>query len=151
MHRNPHDGLESTKRRSAAFTVVELVVVIVVLGLLAAVALPHMGDAISSSKRATTRREMQIIIGAIVGDGSTNRSGYENDLGQLPPDLAALLQKPEDVPGLDRFTGLGWNGPYLQDNAENVTTDAWQIGYEYDSLGRTLTSNNPDSTIVMSF
>ena len=151
MRRDRHDSLESATGRAAAFTVIELVVVIVVIGLLAAVALPHMADVMSSSKEATTRREMQIIIGAIVGDGSTNRPGYENDLGTLPPNLAALVEQPEGASDFNRFTGLGWKGPYLRDNIEDISTDAWQIDYEYDSLGRTLTSNNPDSTIVMSF
>ncbi len=125
--------------------------VIVVLGLLSAVALPHLGDVISSGKESATRREMQIIIGAIVGDSQSERTGYENDLGAPPPDLEALVDPPEGVSAFDRFTGLGWNGPYLEDDIEAITTDAWGLDYEYDASARTLTSQNPENVIQMSF
>ena len=143
--------------RHHGFTLVELVIVIVTLGILAAVAIPRMGLLTESSKINATRDEMRRIKTAIVGDarvvagGEFINRGFEGDVGFAPSNLVDLVVKPDSIPVYDKFTRLGWNGPYLDSTGQNFLYDAWDIVYNYDAAARTITSTGADPDIVISF
>ncbi|HOD67028.1 MAG TPA: prepilin-type N-terminal cleavage/methylation domain-containing protein [candidate division Zixibacteria bacterium] len=122
----------------AGFTLIELVIVLVVIGIIGAVALRDMLRAIDDARLAQTRAELDQIAFAIAGnpalqaDGARSDFGYVGDVGALPPDLAALVANP----GL-----ASWRGPYLdfgiapsdRPSFGSPLSDAWDVPYAYTS------------------
>jgi type II secretory pathway pseudopilin PulG len=143
--------------RSDGFTLVELVIIIVTLGILAAVAIPKMGSMTENAKINSTKDEMRRIKTAIVGDaravsaGEYTNCGFEGDVGFAPSSLTDLTVKPDSVVTYDKFTRLGWNGPYIDSAGQNYLSDAWEVAYSYDAVARTITSTGPDPDIILSF
>ena len=139
------------------FTLIELVIIIVILGIVASVAIPRFGAFTESSKINATRDEMRLIKQAIVGNpavvsgGQYVDRGFEGDVGFPPSNLADLVRKPDSIPAYERISRIGWNGPYL-DSAGNIYLyDSWDSAYSYDPSARTLTAVGPDPDIVLSF
>lgn len=134
----------------SGFTLIELVIIIVVVGILATVAIPVLGGMIRSSKINATRHELLLLKTAIVGKADSGVSGYENDVGSPPPNLQGLAAKPAGVPDYDRFTRTGWNGPYVDSGNNDYLKDAWGVDYVYDQASRRITSvGGPDSITVV--
>ncbi len=131
------------------FSLIELLVVIVVLGIMAAAATKSMTGTIEDKRRNETEREMELLAKAIVGDpnliqnGRRSDFGYVGDVGAFPPNLQALAQNPGGY--------ASWHGPYLppgftQDSI-GFKLDAWGLPYAY-SGGLTITSTGGGSSIV---
>lgn len=141
-------------RRPAGFTLIELVVVILVLGIVASVAIPKFGQLSESAKVNATKDEMGRLKSAIVGatgpDGIP-RGGYEIDVGFPPNQLSDLAQKPDSVSVWDKFIGRGWNGPYIDSAGGEYQKDAWDSTYQFSVGARTITSVGSGSSIVLSF
>ncbi|MCB2201454.1 prepilin-type N-terminal cleavage/methylation domain-containing protein [bacterium] len=141
----------------SGFTLVELVIIIVTLGILAAVAIPRFADVAEGSRVTATRDELNKLKRAIVGDPSTTAGGeyvdrgFEGDIGHPPSALIDLIRKPDSIGTYDRLTRIGWNGPYI-DSAENkYLTDAWGNPYSYDPSVRRIASGGAgdgDSIVV---
>jgi len=141
----------------SGFTLIELVIIIVVLGIIAAVAIPKFGDLSENSKVGATKEEMLHIKRAIVGDpqvvagGEYINRGFEGDVGHVPGSLSDLVSKPDSVTNYDKFTRFGWNGPYIDSAGLEYLTDAWGQSYAYNSIARTITATGADPVIVISF
>lgn len=134
----------------SGFTLIELVIIIVVVGILATAAIPIMGNMLESSRTNATKREMLLFKSAIVGSAVTGIRGYENDVGSPPPNLQGLVTKPAGVANYDRFTKTGWNGPYVDSNNNDYLTDGWGVNYIYDFAGRSIISvGGPDTITVV--
>lgn len=138
------------------FSLVELVIVIVVLGILAAFAVPRFGSMSSSAKIAATKEEMTSLKRAIVGNPSAVSGGqyidrgFEGDIGFAPSRLQDLAIKPDSVAAYNQLTRLGWNGPYMDSAGGLYLKDAWGTNYVYDRPSRRLISigGAPDSIII---
>ncbi len=141
----------------SGFTLIELVIIIVVLGIIAAVAIPKFGDLTENSKINATKEEMLHIKRAIIGDpqvvsgGEYINRGFEGDVGHAPGSLTDLVSKPDSVSVYDKFTRLGWNGPYIDSTGLVYLNDAWGQNYTYNSSARTITATGADPDIVISF
>ncbi len=142
---------EASVRGNSGFTLVELVIIIMVLGVLAMVAVPRMGNIIGSSKTAATKDEMRLLKTALVGSAAKCLRGYENDVGSLPTNLTGLVTKPGGVADWNRFTKTGWNGPYIENNDGDYLKDAWNVDYIYSSASRNLKSVGSGDTITINF
>jgi general secretion pathway protein G len=110
------------RRRSdaAGFTLVELLVVLAILGLLVALAVPRVMRHLSSARIQTAHIQVQQLQSVL--------DIYKLDTGHYPSGeqgLAALVQRPaaETV----------WNGPYLQNKAS--LSDPWGHPYQYRQPG----------------
>ncbi|MBU8932877.1 MAG: prepilin-type N-terminal cleavage/methylation domain-containing protein [candidate division Zixibacteria bacterium] len=129
------------------FSLIELVIVIVVLGILLSMAMQSMEGLVKDARYTKNEREMEMLAHAIVGDpgmasgaGRTD-FGYVGDVGAFPANLQALYQDP----------GLGtWDGPYLPPGMTEDSTgfklDEWGTAYTY-SGGITITSTGSGTTI----
>ncbi len=113
------------------FTLVELVVIILVIGILAAIALLRVTPSLDNARLESTRLEMESLALAIVGNPLlyNNRTrtdfGYVGDIGDFPDSLADLA-----------FNCHGyatWDGPYIKEGLESgdYKRDAWQADYLY--------------------
>jgi general secretion pathway protein G len=107
------------RRRQAGFTLIEIMVVMVIIGLLMALVGPNL---IGRSEKAKTQAAaMQIErLGTVLDT-------FRLDIGRYPSTqegLQALVQRPS---GLER-----WDGPYLN---KGVPKDPWDRPYIYRSPG----------------
>ncbi|MDE2182801.1 MAG: type II secretion system major pseudopilin GspG [Alphaproteobacteria bacterium] len=110
----------SKLRSEAGYTLMELLVVLAILGLLAAIATPLMLHYLDSAKLRTARTEVANI--------SASLDLFKYDVGRYPTTregLAALLQAPPDVED--------WNGPYAK--KLDGFNDPWGHPYVYRSPG----------------
>jgi type II secretory pathway pseudopilin PulG len=128
---------------------IELVIVIIILGIIAGVAIRNMGGAISTAQVEHTKTELDNLATAIVGNpasyslGSRANFGYVGDVGALPPNLDALFQNPGGY--------STWNGPYIERGVKSTDfkKDAW--GADYVLAGTTLRSTGSGSNIDKQF
>jgi prepilin-type N-terminal cleavage/methylation domain-containing protein len=136
------------RRSHQGFSLIELLILIVVIGVMAAIAMQSMTVAVEDTRRMQTERKLETISEAIVGDpeimqnGARSDFGYVGDIGAFPPNLAALYTNP----------GLAlWKGPYVQidhvSDTVSYRTDAWGQAMSYLG-GITVTSPGHGSTIT---
>jgi prepilin-type N-terminal cleavage/methylation domain-containing protein len=139
------------------FTLVEIILVIVAIGIIAVVGIPRIGGLISDSRETVTKAELLELKKAIVGNSqlvsgnSLVSRGFEGDVGFAPSRLEDLAVKPDSVPVWDRIQRLGWHGPYIDTADSDYLTDAWGATYAYDGSARTITSIGSGSAISISF
>jgi general secretion pathway protein G len=101
------------------FTLLELLVVMVIIGLLAGYVGPKLFAQIGKSETKVTRAQIDALQKAL--------DQYRIDTGRYPSTeqgLATLVSRPADEPR--------WGGPYL---AKAVPADPWGRGYVYLSPG----------------
>lgn len=136
---------------------IELVIIIVVLGILAAVAIPRFADITESSKIAATQNEMLALKRAIVGNpqvvagGVHVDRGFWGDVGFVPQQLTDLAIRPGSVAVYDRLTGMGWNGPYIDAGSGDYLKDAWAADYILQYATRRIISVGGTDSVIISF
>ncbi len=101
-------------RRVQGFTLVELMVVIVIIGILAGVVVVNYSGRTEKAIEARTKVDFKAIEDAI--------ELFKGDTGQYPEKLDDLMENP----GFDR-----WSGPYLK----RLPLDYWEQTYIYEQLG----------------
>ena len=117
----------SAFRNPAAFTLVELLLVLVILGVLAGIVLPKFSGRTEQAR--VTAAQSQI---ATFG---TALDAFEVDNGYYPrgkDGLQALLVKPSDA--------QNWRGPYLEEKG-GIPNDPWGRPYFYECPGKHNTSS----------
>ena len=110
-------------RNRRGFTLIEILVVIIVLGLLAALVGPRILGRVSEAKSATARTQIELL--------GLGLDSYRLDNGGYPTTeqgLAALNEKPAGEP-----VPLNWRGPYLR---KAIPLDPWGRPYIYRSPGQ---------------
>lgn len=125
MHkrRQPEVGLVL----EGGFTLLEILVVVVIIGILAAFVAPSVFTRVGQAEAVAAKAQLQILITAL--------NMYRADNGSFPTaeqGLAALRQAPTTPP-----VPANWNGPYLEND---VPKDPWGREYVYKSPGE----HNPE-------
>lgn len=108
----------SARRRIAGFTLIELMVVLVILGLLGGLVGPRLFGNVDTSKIKTADAQIKMIRSAL--------HAYRLEVGNYPTTaegLSVLNTPPQQASTL-------WNGPYLEDD---LPLDPWQTPYRYES------------------
>jgi general secretion pathway protein G len=142
---------------SNGFTLIELVIVIIVLGIVAGVAIPKFSSLTEQSRISATKDEMLRLKEAIVGDprlvssGEYINRGFLGDVGYPPSRLSDLTVKPDSIPSYNAVTRIGWNGPYIDSSEQNYLKDAWGNKYGYSPASRTITSPGTTPNTVINF
>lgn len=106
-------------KNQRGFTLIELLIVMVILGLLAALVGPRMFGKVGTSKQKAAQAQISLF--------GTALDTYRLDVGKYPTTdqgLDALRRQPEDLPN--------WDGPYLP---KEIPLDPWGNPYEYRSPG----------------
>ncbi len=120
------------RNNERGFTLVELLVVMVILGLLASLVLPNFFRQGAKARVGVARSQIAQL--------GTALDAYALDTGRYPTDsegLEALLEAPGDA--------KNWDGPYLK---KSVPDDPWGNPYIYSTggslAGYVLLSNGAD-------
>ncbi|MCX5889986.1 MAG: type II secretion system major pseudopilin GspG [Deltaproteobacteria bacterium] len=111
--------MKEKPHRSAGFTLIELMIVLFILGLLAALVAPRLMGRVGKAKQKTAQAQIQMLATAL--------DLYHLDVGRYPTDeegLKSLYLKPESLPS--------WSGPYLD---KAVPKDPWARDYVYKYPG----------------
>jgi general secretion pathway protein G len=100
------------------FTLIELLIVMIILGLLAALVAPKMFQKVGSSKQKAAKAQISMI--------GTALDAYRLDVGSYP-------NSEEGLGALRKNPGHGaWDGPYL---SKEVPNDPWGRPYVYRAPG----------------
>ena len=100
------------------FSLIELMVVLVIMGLLAGLVGPRLFGKVDASKVKTSETQIKMLKGAL--------QTYRLDMGTYPTTaqgLAALQRAPGD-------SSKYWQGPYMDDE---LPMDAWNTPYQYQA------------------
>jgi general secretion pathway protein G len=111
-------------KNSKAFTLVELMLVVIIIGILVAMVVPRIAGRSEQARRAAAQADIDANL-AIALDL------YELDNGNYPTTeqgLDALIKAPTSAPVPEN-----WNGPYLK--KRKVPLDPWGRPYKYASPG----------------
>ena len=107
-------------RTQRAFTLIEMLLVLVILGIVAGIVVPKFSGKTEQARNAAARADISNL--------GTALDAYEVDLGTYPRGkngLQDLLQSPRDA--------SSWKGPYIKDQIPN---DPWGHPYIYESPGK---------------
>ncbi|MFA5807942.1 MAG: prepilin-type N-terminal cleavage/methylation domain-containing protein, partial [bacterium] len=131
---------------AGGFTLIEVIVVIAVISILAAMAVPYAVKIIDQSREEATKKQMEEIHRAILGDPKGPTAGYLGDMGALPANLSMLNTQGTQAGPTTGTLGVkyGWYGPYVKigysDNA-----------YRFDGWGSPLIYNSPGTGQITSY
>jgi general secretion pathway protein G len=117
--------------RASAFTLIELLLVLVILGVLAALVVPKFTNRSQQARETAAKADISNI--------ETALNAFEIDTGRFPSTdegLGALVSQPASV--------TSWRGPYLQ---RGIPKDPWGNEYEYRQPGQ----NNASGFDLLSY
>ncbi|PPD33559.1 MAG: hypothetical protein CTY19_07365 [Methylomonas sp.] len=159
----------ATRRRSygvgkqRGFTLLEMLLVIFLMALVASTGLMLTEGVEDQSKYDETKRRMELIRKAIIGDptrtvnGAPEISGFVADMGRLPECLRELLEAVDcGNPGTalpvwnqdpNSGIGAGWRGPYLSVMSDHDSVKRFRDGYgneDIDEDGAGIADDNDD-------
>jgi general secretion pathway protein G len=109
------------RRDDGGFTLLEMLVVLAIMGLLAAIIAPQVLKYLGTSRSQTAKVQIQNVDAAL--------QLFRLDVGRFPTQdegLNALVAAPPTAPG--------WNGPYLQKSQALI--DPWGSPYVYRIPGK---------------
>ncbi|UCH81894.1 MAG: type II secretion system major pseudopilin GspG [Nitrospiraceae bacterium] len=117
--------MRNSKRNVSAacqrgFTLIELMVVMIILGLLAALVVPKMFGKLETAKTNAAYAQIELF--------GTALDSYRLDVGKYPSSSEGLESLISPVSGAEE-----WNGPYLRKN--EIPLDPWGNPYIYESPG----------------
>lgn len=111
--------MKDRRKRQQGFTLIELLIVMVIIGLLAALVGPRMFGKVDESRQRSAKAQISLF--------ETALDTYRLDTGKYPSTedgLEALRVKPS---GVER-----WDGPYLN---KEIPKDPWGHDYIYQCPG----------------
>ncbi|MDA0322591.1 MAG: type II secretion system major pseudopilin GspG [Verrucomicrobia bacterium] len=113
--------------RHAGFTLIEVLLVVVIIGILIGVAAPKLSGRVKQAQVQGTRQSIRNVSLAL--------DTFEVDIGHYPSSIQNLLTSSGEN---------NWNGPYLKDG--RTPQDAWGVDLQYALEGDAykLRSAGPD-------
>ncbi|MBI4372787.1 MAG: type II secretion system major pseudopilin GspG [Candidatus Omnitrophica bacterium] len=99
--------------KSAGFTLIEILIVVIILGILAALVVPRLAGRSEEARIAAAKADID-------GGLSLALDLYEADNGRYPKQLEDLIREPSEA--------KNWKGPYLK---KGLPKDPWSQPYVY--------------------
>lgn len=102
--------------RGLGFSLLEMLFVVAIIGLIAALVLPNLRGGFGKGQVSTTKAQIALLAGAV--------ERFRLDVGRYPAEsegLQSLLEKPSEAEG--------WNGPYL--DKDTMPKDGWSRAFIY--------------------
>lgn len=106
--------LDPYKKMAQGFTLIEVLIVMIIIGLLASLVAPRLFTKVDKARINTAKAQIQLLCAAI--------DTYRLDMGKFPRSLEELR----------RSTGPNWDGPYLP---KEIPLDPWNNSYLYKYPG----------------
>ena len=110
-------GFRPKRRSSAAFTLMEIILVVVIIGIMLTLVVPRITGRAKKAREITAKHELEAFRTAL--------QLYEIAAGAFPKDLMGLVEKPSDV------DEKMWDGPYMP----SIPKDPWGREYHYRTPG----------------
>ena len=110
---------QKARQKEKGFTFFEILVVVTIIGLLAALVAPRLWKKISGGKQVAAKAQIELF--------GTALDAFRLDTGRYPTSeesLKALREKPS--------AAENWQGPYLP---KEIPVDPWRTPYVYKSPG----------------
>jgi general secretion pathway protein G len=128
--------LKKSRDRYAGFTLIEVLLVLAILVILAALVVPNLSRIFSGSQVKAARTQIELLDTAI--------EVYKQDVGTYPNSLDALLADQGQAQGQNK-----WRGPYLK---KQVPLDPWSKPYQYqvDADGPVISTTSPEGEVISS-
>lgn len=135
------------RRQRGGFSLIELVIVILIMGIIAAVAAPRMFDTAASAEQATTRQQLAVLRNAI--EMVRAREGAYPANNELPGKLEVMLTGPFPSPGFG--TAKGKTGVFYDASTDDTTPAAVSVaadaGWAYKPANGQLRLNVADGEL----
>jgi len=106
-------------KREKGFTLIEILVVVIIIGLLAALVGPKLFGKVSTAKLSAAKAQIELF--------GTALDTFRLDVGRYPTAEEGLKALRENPSGVE-----GWQGPYLP---KEIPIDPWGTPYVYKSPG----------------
>ncbi len=130
------------------FSLLEIIVVIVIIGVLASMAVKSVSNQAERRRFEATLAEMEALKFALIGDPDRVSDGIRTDFGFVG-DMGALPTNPNQLV-LDPGWG-SWNGPYMevnfQEDPNDYLNDEYGQAYVFSAVNLTIYSPGANATI----
>ena len=134
---------KKSPQKSAGFTFLELVIVVVIVGIVAAIGVPVFNSLLDASRIRITYNNMAEIERAIIGDPSTNFLGFRHVMRRNPNPLSELWTTAASA--FNPFTGTGAGGTTFLDPGAN--SDGWTNPFLWNAGTSELQSLGADNAV----
>jgi general secretion pathway protein G len=108
-------------RRNRGFTLIELMLVVIIIGIIVSIAVPRMAGRTERARIVAARASISALTAAL--------DAFEIDVGRFPTTeegLQALVMRPSSLP-----PEVTWTGPYMRE----VPFDPWNRPFAYKYPG----------------
>ena len=120
-----------THRKNHGFTLVEILIVVVILGILAAIVIPQFSQASSEARESSLKSDLQAIRSQI----ELYRIQHNDLLPTNAAELTLALTTKTDIYGDPWVTGVVGYGRYMKDIPVNPFSQANTVGDASDGVG----------------
>lgn len=102
-------------RDEKGFTLIEILLVVIIIGLIASLAIPNLMGRFERSKEEIAKAQVELL--------SSGVQSFMLDVGRCPKDLQELIQSSDPK----------WRGPYL--SKKEIPKDPWGRDYQFKCPG----------------
>ncbi|SEM73690.1 general secretion pathway protein G [Syntrophus gentianae] len=112
-----HNGrpCERRRRREGGFTLIEILIVVIIIGLIASLIAPNLIGRYERSREEIAKTQVEMLSSGVLS--------FKLDVGRYPSTLEELIKS----------TDAKWRGPYL--SKQTVPRDPWDQEYQYKVPG----------------
>ena len=116
--------MKNQRKEAKAFTLIELLIVVVIIGILASMIMPNLVGRPEQARRARARTEIESTL-ALALDMFAADTGFYPSSEQ---GLNALISQPDEL--------ASWQGPYIAQRTLRDFKDPWGWSYQYECPGQ---------------